>query len=282
MNYLLTGATGFIGRRLVSHLKSKNNSITIITRGEKVEGINCINQQQIDEYLSQNRNVIIVNLATVYGRNNSNLTELIECNVILPNLLLSSAIRHKVHRFVNIDSYYSNFPSIDRFENYQLSKKQFRYWLTKVFHEIPTINLYLHHVYGENDNQQKLIPQVIEAVLTKQQFKLTDCEQSRDFLYVADVARAIEYTSLMKLENTFTEIELASGNQMKLRSFLTKIYKNITNDDDIDEILKFGSLQRDVCEPAKIDYKFNLLIERGFEFNYSIDSGITQMLKAYD
>lgn len=282
MNYLITGATGFIGRQLVNYLNTAANSVTIITRREKLGCIRTISPKEIEEYLSENNKVTIVNLATVYGRENHNLTELIECNVILSNTLLAAAVKFKVCRFVNIDSYYSKFPKIENLENYQVSKIQFRHWLKKASHEIPIVNLYLHHVYGENDNQQKLIPKVIEAIQTKEQICLTDCEQLRDFIYVSDVVRAIEYTSLMKLKDEFTEIEIATGKPMKLRSFLTKIYKTIANDNHIEEILKFGSLDRNIHEPIEIEYRFNLLSDYGFTINFSADSGIKKMLQNID
>ena len=115
MKILLTGATGYLGSRLLQALLKEDNQVEIIKRTSSSihrikNQIKSIKHWDIDnnglkEVFRQNRPVdTILHTATCYGRNGESEFEIFQANSLFPLQLLNEAVQAGVKNFVNTDT----------------------------------------------------------------------------------------------------------------------------------------------------------------------------------
>ena len=79
-------------------------------------------------------------------------------------------------------------------------------------------------VYGEGQNCNRFLPQVIKSCLNNEEFKVTKGEQLRDFLYVGDFAEAVNMC--LGNKKTYGEIfNIASGKPVSIK-YITELVKS--------------------------------------------------------
>jgi len=230
-NILITGATGFLGQVVLNKLLDNseyylyiimrpNSDTKIITsnnhRMSQFEVVSLEDPRELTQKLSKIRIDIFLHLATNYGRNNESIAQILEPNLILPLLLLKSAILNDFCHFINIDSFYNkpgNFQ--DRLFDYSQSKAALIPWLKVNANQIKVSNLILEHMYGPNDKPHKFIPKLIASAKLNYQdgLKLSPGKQLRDFVFVEDVASAIEMIIEYEPEVSlgYQDIEVGTG-----------------------------------------------------------------------
>ena len=78
----------------------------------------------------------IIHLATIYGRNNETISQIIDTNLNLPLKLLEYASPYKIKFFLNTDTFYeSKMNFINKLQYYTLSKEQFKTYGKKLARE---------------------------------------------------------------------------------------------------------------------------------------------------
>ena len=91
--------------------------------------------------------------------------------------------------------------------------------------KIPITVLRFFQVYGPGQKNDRLIPYVIKSCLLNKKFKLTKCEQVRDFCYVEDIVSAI--ILCLKTKNVVGNIyNIGSGLGHKAKTTGKKNKKN--------------------------------------------------------
>lgn len=105
------------------------------------------------------------------------------------------------------------------FSPYSLCKLNSTHLLRILYQEenFPSVVIRPFLVYGERQNRNRFLPQVIKSCLNDKEFKVTKGEQLRDFLYVGDFAEAV----IMCLDNpnVFGEIlNIASGKPVSIKN----------------------------------------------------------------
>ena len=116
---LLTGATGFLGSRLLERLLEDGREVVAIKR--RTSNISRIapllqhrnlvivevESEGLEMLFSQFRIRTIVHTATEYGRNSTPISKILDANLILPIRLAELAISRGACNFVNTDSYFN-------------------------------------------------------------------------------------------------------------------------------------------------------------------------------
>lgn len=155
----MTGASGFIGSHLVTRLIEDKYSVIAITRSVSSiststdERIIWCEWDEIEEVLKNKTDIpiAIIHLATAYDRNGINHAEVELANVLKPLELLELAVKFKIKKFINTDSYFSK-PEFNYqyMRSYILTKNSFCQWgdLISSNSEVRFINMRLEHVYG--------------------------------------------------------------------------------------------------------------------------------------
>lgn len=214
MNILISGGTGFIGSHLLHRLVYTNHKIFVIKRRSsdlwrikdiehRINILNINTFKDLSEIFTQNKFDLIIHLAMKYVKRNENwqdVQEINEVNITFPAILLKLAQDHRIKAFINTgtcfeynlsDSPLTETNPINPYNYYASTKVAFEHIL-KFFVAQKGINgltLKLSHPYGEMDNQ-KVIPLIINSIITNNPLKLTYGEQQLGFTYVGDIVNA--------------------------------------------------------------------------------------------
>lgn len=297
---LLTGATGFLGSRLLHKLCDSNlyriivlkrtfsNTIRIsdiLDNRHEVEyiDVDTVETDFFEEYFSKNTVDIIIHCATYYGRgSNSSITRVLESNMMFPLSLLEVAVKHGLKLFINTDSYFNKQnQTYHTLLDYSLSKKTLNLWLEYLSSKVKIANFRLEHIYGENDSPTKFVESMIRkiAIENVESIALTYGQQMRDFIYIDDVCDA--YLSLLKKYKKFDfrylTFETGTGVKCSIRNFVERI-KDISGSST--ELL-FGELpyreDEIMCSYADTSFLNNL----GWKAQVGVDSGIKKIIDFY-
>lgn len=144
-------------------------------------------------------------------------------------------------------------------------------------HGRPIITLRPFTVYGPGQGANMFIPQLIVSALQGKDFKMSEGKQTRDFIYVSDVAEGY-LKAAANPKAAGQAINLGTGNECSLREMTGKIMALMQNPIKI----KFGALpyrsgevMRLYCDNAKAK---KLL---GWKPEVSIDEGLKETIKWY-
>ena len=157
------------------------------------------------------------------------------------NIFYQSKNLIKFSKFINLETFI-NFGSSDEygaakspinekqreepFSAYSLSKLNSTHLLKILFKEekYPCVIIRPFLVYGERQNCNRFLPQVIKSCLNNEEFKVTKGQQLRDFLYVGDFAEAVNLC--LGNQNTYGEIfNIASGEPVSIK-YITELVKS--------------------------------------------------------
>ena len=242
---LIIGGSGFIGRNLAEKsLKVGFNvtvvSLTKITDNKKIPGVIYI---QVDitslpllkEKLFGISFNYVVNLSGYIDHSSYLNGGHIAINAHFNGLqnLLQVLDWSLIKRFVQIGSSdeYGNI-SAPQFEHmaespissYSLGKLASTKLLKMLYQteNFPVVILRLFLVYGEGQNNNRFIPQIIQGCLLGKSFSVSKGDQLRDFCYIDDITSGI-LQSLVKDKALGEVINLASGDSISIRSVIEKI-----------------------------------------------------------
>lgn len=305
MNILITGGSGFIGSYLIKRLISLHHKLILLKRSNtdlwriknivsKCKVYNIDQSNSYDKIFTENKIDIIIHLATKYVKyeeDEKDIKEMINTNIFFPTLLLDRARKFNVKFFINTGTCFEykrlrrKLKETDEtlpFNFYSSTKLAFeeilKYYSTK--YDIKAVTLRLFYPYGERDNDYKLIPSLILALLKNQEIKLTKGEQRLDFTYVDDIVEAYVKTikKIKSLRNNYSIFNIGYGRAIKLKK-IVKILENLHG--NIKKI-KLGSLP---YKPNEIMYmesdnkKAKTVL--GWIPKTSIEAGLTNVYNFY-
>ncbi len=295
MLVVITGATGFLGSRLVSGMLENGHEVVALKRTssdlwrlgavEHHPGITFVDVDSVavESVFERSQVDAVIHVATNYARGPrtvSTSSDLIAANLTYPMAVLSSAIAHGTPLFINTDSYF-NKPgkTYNALQGYSLTKKYFLDWLEHHSDAIRVVNMRLEHIYGPNDSPDKFVPTLIEQIGRRhvESFAMTSGAQARDFIHVDDVVAAY----LLVLHNFealsspgYDHYEIGTGSAITVRDLALRI-KALSGSPTR---IEFGRLLQRADEiPLSVaDAAFSE--DYGFAESVTLDQGLRSLL----
>lgn len=224
---LITGATGFLGSKLVEALFREGCNIVILkrstsdlTRLKEFQGMYSsydIDIESLDSVFNYENIDILIHTACNYGRNGESVTEIIETNLLLGVRLLDLSFKHGVKAFINTGTV---LPA--NVSPYSRSKKQFYEWLKSAKGTTKTVNVRFDYMYGENESGGTLSSFLISQFKSgHSRVPLTQGEQKRDFIHVSDVVSGyLLIVSKLDSVQSYEEYDIGTGQPATVRSFV--------------------------------------------------------------
>jgi nucleoside-diphosphate-sugar epimerase len=213
---LVTGASGFIGSHLVRRLVDEGADVHALTSTvsavypvrlvelrERItlhEG-NLIDRSAMDAVVDHVRPEYVFHLGafTHVGKSWERVDECIQANVQGTVNLLQALARHRPRRFVytgtseiygDIDVPFREDARVNPISPYSVSKYAGERFC-RMFHQgygWPLVMLRPFNAYGPGQSPDRIIPEIIVRALRRQELKMTEGHQTREFNYVADIA----------------------------------------------------------------------------------------------
>ncbi len=228
---MLTGATGFVGRHLLTGLLVAGYSVVALHRRSTVDGLRreagltWVPLAEAATVFKCQRIDAVCHLATAYGNGMAH-TEVVESNVVMPLRLLEFAIEGRCALFVSTDTFFAK-PAFNysHMQSYIESKRQFIRWAGLAAAAAPAtkiVNARIEHVYGPGDGPQKFVPYVLRELRANAPLALTPGDQQRDFVHVDDVVGAYLriLTSAKAHPTGLSEIQIGTGESHSVRTFV--------------------------------------------------------------
>lgn len=284
---LLTGATGFLGSKILESLLNQNYPVVLLKRSSsdlwRIKhlikyaksyniDINSLKQAFIDQQIDS-----VIHTAVQYDHNGQLIQRIAESNLMFALKILDTCLKFKTKTFFNIDTILHK-----NLNDYTLSKKQFVEWLKLKSTQIQIINLKIDMMYGPKDDTNKLIPWVISELRKDvTEIKLTKGNQKRDFIYIDDVVAAC-MTILKKapFSQNFNQFDIGSGQLIKVKTFLELLKKTYeTNIGVVKTKLDFGALPYREREKMATEVNNNALIDLGWSPKINLKTGLNNILK---
>lgn len=301
---LVTGATGFIGKNLVENLSSNGyevyamalaNEKSNIEHLMKIENVHVITDSidQMISKVSEYENFKYCFHLASYGVNyaHQELDEMINVNVKMLMKVINFCKLNETALLINTGSCFE-YGAISKkpIKEDEECKPEALYAATKnaaqiigkvyaAMNNVPMITVRPFNVFGIYEGENRLLPQVFKAGLTKNNLKMTKGEQIRDYLYVKDL---VELIRRLVESNNYTLYEIyniCSGNEIKIVDFVNKAIKICGFEK---EIYNFGALDYRENESMYFvgdNSKIKKIIS--FENLNGLEKGIKEMYEWY-
>ena len=273
-NILLTGGAGFIGSHLIEALLKNNYQVLLLKKKSnslwrvknyigKISTYNIEEVSSLDFIFKKHKVNMIIHLAGKYikfHRSNIDILEMNKSNIDFPKQLLEVAVKNNVLQFINTGTFFeyklygiiSEESKIEPYDYYAETKIAFEKILKQYTQnkKIKAITLKLFSPYGEKDNK-KIIPLIIESLITKKEISVTKGDQELCFTYVGDIVSA--YLKAIKFLDSKAYLQYENFNIGADQSFSIKqVIKEIENISQKKLKVKFGAVNNKKDEVIKI------------------------------
>lgn len=261
MRVLLTGTTGFVGRRLARRLHADGHDVVAVVRNlsSVVEGehlqVAHLTGNALRGALAGRRIDGVVNLAAAgvhpADRDPEALTAI---NTRFPAELVAVAAECGARAFIQIGSSaeYASLPTSTPIpESFPLESGKL-YGATKAAGTLlaqawgaqlglPVAVLRLFNVFGPGEAEHRLLPSLVRRLLRSETVSLSVGTQVRDFMHVDEACDAIvlALTALADDSALVGAYNLATGQGVSVREFAMEVGSALRTDADL---LKFGAL----------------------------------------
>ena len=250
MKFVVTGATGFIGREVVSSLLKqghyvycvcrpnspkvavlpKDDNLSIVeatmadysTLGDKITNADVLINMAWDGITREGRDFTDVQRDNItYALQTMDAAKAMGCKVFVETG--SQAEYGIVNDVITEDT--PCYP----FSDYGKAKLALKEAASKHAEEIGIkyLHLRIFSVYGENDHPWAMISSCTFKMLNNEDVELSACQQQWNFLYVKDCAKQITLLSewaYVNMETSHEVINLASEDTRTLKSYIEEMY----------------------------------------------------------
>lgn len=284
---LLTGAGGYIGRHMLDDLQSRNYEVHAISRSAQAhaDGIvwhatDLLDIPAVDALLEDLSPTHLLHLAWitepgVYWESSENDRWLKASEHLLESFLRNGGTRAVLagtcaeYDWTDGHCVEDETPlrGKSRYAKTKLAFRDTAYALAKDS-DLQVAWARVFFSFGPHERKERLVPAVINALLSGERAKCSDGSLVRDFMYVLDVAGAMVAT----LDSDFEgDVNIASGQAMTLEDLVTRIAGKLDAADRVD----FGHYPRRPDDPQKITADISRLSDAiGWTPEYDLDSAL--------
>lgn len=284
MRFLITGASGFLGRALVHGLATDGHEVVALMRNTsaddrlkpQMDGVRLLraaDAASAGQAVRETRPDAVIHTACNYGRHGETFAAVAEVNLGFGLAVMEAAIAVGVPRFLNADTV------LDRNTNaYSLSKKQFSEWGRWLAEQrrIQFCNLLLQHMYGPFDDASKFSTHVLRSCrMNVEALALTPGQQRRDFIHIDDVVAAYRCVLGAPQSSPWQEIEVGSGDAPTLEAFVHLVHRLTDSRTRLD----FGAIPYRNGEGMCCVADTTTLRHLGWRPRYTLEDGLRQTIE---
>lgn len=275
MSLLITGGTGYIGKKLVQQLRKKNSNVYSIG----IEDLNLLNYGDTLNFLKENNIKKIIHLG--WSMNNENRA--IYDNIEAMSNLIKSCEEIQIEKFIFASTnnvYGTKIKNVPFLEEDRLSPDiNNKYGISKYIGEklaIYTLEkkcciIRIADVYGPGQNHGNLIKAIISNVENKENIKLYGKgKRERDYIYIDDVIRGIEFI----YENNLSGIyNLGTGEGTSVKKIVDIVLNLCQNRIGLDYI------EAENEDTSKVVLNVEKLKKLGFNYSINIKEGLKKIIE---
>lgn len=246
MKILITGATGYIGSHLTSHLVGKDYDIAVLLREDSKTTLLSKHLNTIQIYRTNGSFAdlvriieafhpeVVIHLASLFlsQHHPEQVEELINSNILFPTTLVEAMATFGVSKLINTGTSWQHYENADYnpVNLYAATKQSFEdiceYYSRAM--KIKIITLKLFETYGPGDPRKKLIPLLLKCLTTKQTLKLSPGDQKLDLVHIQDICTAYEtaLNQISKMKHPdHLKYGISSGSHIRIRDLVGMIEK---------------------------------------------------------
>lgn len=235
MKILITGGTGYVGKKLISYFSDNSNFDLFVIVRKPVDFSVNVKTVNDDEHLEENiaaiKPDVVIHLASYLTANSgiNDINNLIDANILFGTRLLNALKNVNLKCFINVGTfaeYHLGDGELNPTYLYAATKTAFRSVLKyyaelskiKVIHVIP------YTIYGGKDSKKKIIDYLFDAIDSPEPLKMSAGLQYLDFIHINDV---VDF--FLQLTTNFSKIEhnevlhLGTGKPNNLREVVAQI-----------------------------------------------------------
>lgn len=251
MIYTITGATSFIGNRLIHQLLADGQQVYAVCRNkakaQQLLGADerlTIVEAHLEEYGQLARKIqhtdVFIHLAWEgTGHGGRDMIEVQRSNILHSHEALQQSLLMGCQLFVEAGSQAEYGTQLDTiteqtpcqpFSEYGKAKLEVcRHGFEVAEKEnIKYLHLRIFSLYGEDDHPWTLVMSCVNKMLRNEPIALSSCTQNWNFLYIADAVKQISLLCQYALQQSDFRHEIfniASEDTRQLRDFVEEIYR---------------------------------------------------------
>ncbi len=239
MRVAISGATGYLGRKLIECFCSEGHSVLAITRtqnsqitalGKRFGALLTICELETEELLFTLGNFspdVVFSTTCCYETDAKFLNKTVSSNYLFPAQLLKNCMQINADgkkagvRFISIGT---SLP--ENLNLYSLTKKQFGdlgYFFSEMG-KIQFINVLLESFYGFDEPDNRFIHKSIASLLRNENLEVTEGVQHRDYIFLDDVLDILYYLSVTALTENHYAVPVGTGVSPSIREILTFLH----------------------------------------------------------
>lgn len=299
MKILLTGATGFLGSRLLEHLsKMPEHQVGILVRDRSnIENIQDIlvktqdifkihSKESIDHAIDKFKPDIVIHIASMIRAEHQpdEVEPLVLSNILFPSLILESMRQHDVKYFINTGTFWEYLNSSSEYDPtslYAATKRSFedilRFYTEAT--DIRAVTLQLYDTYGPHDPRKKLLWWLRHSIDAQEAIPFSAGEQQMDMVYIDDIisayTKAIEYI-IKKQTKNIDIFPIATGEIHTLREVAQIFEMAIGKKLNID----WGKRPYRTREVMQVKPDLtNTKIKLGWQANITLEKGLEKIIE---
>lgn len=295
MRVLLTGATGFVGRRVAVALAAEGAEVHAVVRPnsdvrrlQQLPGIRIVDGDLLrdggmDDAVRVAPDVCIH--AAWYTEPGKYLTSPDNVELAHRSARFAAALaRVDCRRFVGLGTcfeydtnlgYLSEESRLAPAHVYSAAKVA-TYFLVRELAARTAMSFVwarLFYLFGPDEHPNRLVPAVTDALLRGEEARVTPGEQVRDFLHVDDVAAAL---CAIARSDVTGGVNIGSGEPITVAALVTKVATLVGRP----ELLRLGAREYSPGDPMFVCADNRKLRATGWARQYSLDDGLRQTIQA--
>jgi UDP-glucose 4-epimerase len=298
MKLLITGASGFLGKKILARSILQGINIHVMGRSPVPENVgfsrvDVRERQAVFEVVRAVCPTHILHLASMgVTRDKSSLEELLLANTVGTDNLLNAAstlstkpyviMLGTAYEYESSEKPLGEDSTVNPKSPYAITKTASAFCMSNYAHVLPMLYMRLFNLYGPGEPDARLIPYIVECAHKGVTVDLTGCEQLRDFMFVDDFVEVVgKLLSSSSTKNVGTEIlNVGTGIPIPLKQLILTVVE-ILKAQGIAADINFGALPYRKEDPMICIADNSRLLDRIGPFTFtSLSDGVERTVRA--